>query len=107
MNPFKDNDIALIVSPNVVDGAWNGTINLNIAAMPSPDLSDAAADDLLYLVNGLVACFHLMNIDPVFANRVSVYMDKLKKEKDRAESLNTATDNVIQLDQWTKTKGTA
>jgi hypothetical protein len=106
MITFKDNDIALVIRPNIVDGQWNGTVDLNIAAMPSPELTQSAADDLLYLVNGLVACFHLMNADPVFANRVSVYMDKLKQENDRAESLSAA-DNVIQLDAWTKTKGTA
>jgi hypothetical protein len=106
MITFKDNDIALVVRPNIIDGQWNGTVDLNIAAMPSPELGQSAADDLLYLVNGLVACFHLMNNDPVFANRVSVYMDKLKAENERAESL-VGVDNVVQLDTWTKTKGTA
>lgn len=103
---FKDNDIALVVRPNIVDGQWNGTVDLNIAAMPSPELTQEASDDLLYFVNGLVACFHLMNNDPVFANRVSVYMEKLREENERAESLKGA-DNVVQLDAWTKTKGTA
>jgi hypothetical protein len=75
--------------------------------MPTPDLSKEAAEDLLYLVNGLAACFSLMNIDPVFANRVSVYMEKLRKEEGVAESLTATPNNVVQLDQWTKTKGTA
>jgi hypothetical protein len=104
MNVFDDNDIALVLRPNIEEGKWNGTVNLNIVAMPSPNLSQEAADDLLYLVNGLVACFGLMNNDAVFANRVSVYMDKLNKEKDAAQSL---VSNVVHLDQWTKTKGTA
>lgn len=105
MITFKDNDIALIVSPNIQDGNWTGTVDINIAAMPTPDLSPQAAEDLLYLVNGLVACFQLMNSDAVFANRVSVYMDKMKQDHDQAESL--APSNVIALDEWTKTKGTA
>lgn len=106
MFALNDNDIALIVRPNIKDGNWQGTVDLNILAMPSPDLSQEASEDLLYLVNGLVACFHLMNMDPVFANRVSVYMDKLQQEKDQAESL-IGSDNVVSLDKWTKTKGTA
>ena len=105
MIPLNDNDIALIVRPNLENGKWTGTVDLNILAMPSPDLSPESADDLLYMVNGLVACFHLMNTDSVFANRVSVYMDKLREENDQAASLET--DNVVHLDQWTKTKGTA
>ncbi len=105
MIPFEDNDIALVVRPNIKDNAWDGTVDLNIVAMPSPSLSKEAADDLLYMVNGLVACFQLMNNDAVFANKVSVYMEKLSQENDRAESL--VPDNVVKLDQWTKTKGTA
>jgi hypothetical protein len=107
MNPFNDNDIALIVRPNLDGGKWDGTVNLNILSMPSPDLSQEAAEDLLYMVNGLVACFHLLNSDAVFANKVSVYMEKLRAEEERAESLQPTADNVVQLDQWTKTKGTA
>ena len=107
MIPFNDNDIALIVRPNLNDGKWDGTVNLNILSMPSPDLSQEAAEDLLYMVNGLVACFHLLNNDAVFANKVSVYMEKLRAEEERAESLQPIADNVVQLDQWTKTKGTA
>jgi hypothetical protein len=106
MKAFEDNDIALVVRPNIVEGKWNGTVDLNILAMPSPELSEEASDELLYLVNGLVACFHLMNNDAVFANRVSVYMDKLKQDNDRAESLSSS-DNVVHLDSWTQTKGTA
>lgn len=105
MIPFEDNDIALVVRPNIKDNAWDGTVDLNIVAMPSPNLSKESADDLLYLVNGLVACFNLLNSDPVFANRVSVYMEKMKEDSDRAESL--VSDKVVHLDQWTKTKGTA
>lgn len=106
MNPFQDNDIALIVRPNITDGAWNGTVDLNILAMPSPDLSQEAKDDLLYMVNGLAACFQLLNIDGVFQNKVHAYMEKMAKENDKAENLSVA-DNVIQLDQWTKTRGSA
>jgi hypothetical protein len=105
MIPFEDNDIALVVRPNIKDNSWDGTVDLNIIAMPSPSLSKQATDDLLYMVNGLVACFQLMNNDAVFANKVSVYMEKLSQENDRAESL--VPDNVVTLDQWTKTKGTA
>lgn len=105
MAPLNDNDIALVVRPNLQAGKWDGTVNLNIVAMPSPDLSAESAEDLLYMVNGLVACFQLMNSDSTFANRVSVYMAKLREENDQAESLTP--DNVVQLDQWTKTKGTA
>lgn len=104
MYPLEDNDIALVVRPLIKDGKWMGTVDLNILSMPTPDLSAESVEDLLYLVNGLVACFHLMNNDQVFANRVSVFMEKLGEDNDKVESLG---DNVIKLDQWTKTKGTA
>ena len=109
MKTLEDNDIALVIKPNIKDGSWAGTVDINILTMPSPDLSQEAADDLLYLVNGLVACFNLMNTDEVFANRVSVYMEVMKKKDDQAKSIRPtdASGNVIDFNQWTKTKGNA
>jgi hypothetical protein len=106
MNSFEDNDIALIVRPNITDGEWNGTVDLNIVSMPSPNLSQEAKDDLLYMVNGLAACFQLLNIDGVFQNKVHAFMEKMAEENDKAEDLGSS-DNVVHLDQWTKTKGNA
>jgi len=44
MAPLNDNDIALVVRPNLQAGKWDGTVNLNIVAMPSPDLSAESAE---------------------------------------------------------------
>jgi hypothetical protein len=50
-----------------------------------------------------------MNTDEVFANRVSVYMEVMKKKDDQAKSIRPkdAAGNVIDFNQWTKTKGNA
>jgi hypothetical protein len=108
MLTLKDNDFALVIRPNIIDGGWNQTVDINILAMPAPDLSVEGKEDLMYMINGLVACFHLLNVDGVFQNKVHAYMSKMEEEEARTAALEGAnTDNVIQLDRWTKTKGSA
>ncbi len=108
MISLKDNDFALVIRPNIIDGEWNQTVDINILAMPAPDLSVEGKEDLMYMINGLVACFHLLNVDGVFQNKVHAYMEKMEREEELNAQINgSEADNVIQLDRWTKTKGSA
>jgi len=105
---FQANDLGLIIRPNIEKKQWNGTVDLQAVVMPPDNLSKESLQDLLFIVHGLVACFNLMNSDEKFAQIVN---DELVRMADSGELVaidtNTMPDNVIQLDQWTKTKGNA
>ena len=105
---FQANDLGLIIRPNIEKKQWNGTVDLQAVVMPPDNLSKESLQDLLFIVHGLVACFNLMNSDEKFAQTVN---DELVRMADSGElvAIDSAVmpDNVIQLDQWTKTKGNA
>ena len=105
---LQPNDLALVIRPNIEKKQWTGNVDLQAVVMPPDNLTQESLQDLLFIVHGLVACFNLMNTDENFAQIVN---DELVRMADSGELVaidtNTMPDNVIQLDQWTKTKGNA
>jgi hypothetical protein len=109
-NPIKKDDIVLIIRPNFDDEDWNGTVDLNMMCMPSDKLSEDSYRELLHLMKGIVTCFHLLNRDEDFGNIVSDEMDVMVKSGEIVfNDLNSQNEfsNVIDLTQWTQTRGNA
>jgi hypothetical protein len=103
---LKQDDIALIMRPNFEKGEWNGTVDLNMLCMPSDKMDDAGFEELVYLMQGVITCFHLLNSDAEFGEKVQTAMDKMIESGELVFDSNTY-DNVINLSEWTATKGSA
>ena len=105
---LQPNDLGLIMRPNIEKKQWNGTVDLQAVVMPPDNLSQESLQELIFIMHGLVACFNLMNTDENFAQIVN---DELVRMADAGELVaidsHDMPDNVIQLDQWTKTRGNA
>jgi hypothetical protein len=103
---LKQDDIALIMRPNFEKGEWNGTVDLNMLCMPSDKMDDEGFEELVYLMQGVITCFHLLNSDPEFGEKVQTAMDNMIASGDLVFDSNTY-ENVINLSEWTATKGNA
>jgi hypothetical protein len=108
MAMLQPNDLALVIRPNIEKKQWNGTVDLQAVVMPPDNLTQESLSELVLIVHGLVACFNLMNSDEKFAALVT---DELERMADAGELVrieaDVTADNVVRLDQWTKTKGNA
>ena len=105
---LQANDLGLVIRPNIENKQWNGTVDLQAVVMPPDNLSQESLEELVLILHGLVACFNLMNVDEKFAQTIN---DELVRMADAGEIVHidadTTPDNVVRLDQWTKTKGNA
>ena len=106
---IQNDDIALVIRPNIgTNKQWLGTVDLKAVIMPRDNVSDDTAQELVHLLNGLVACFHLLNEDEGFANKVNETLARLQEEGAFEFSVEEPTyANVIQMSDWTPTKGNA
>lgn len=109
-NPIHKDDIVLILRPNFDGDDWNGTVDLNMLCMPSEKLTEESYGELMGLMQGIITCFHLLNQDDEFGAIVASEMDAMIKSgelkfKDLNEDANFS--NVIDLTQWTQTRGNA
>lgn len=106
MTPLLNDDVALVIHPNMTNDKWNGTVDVQIVVMPIDKMSKDNLEEVFYIMQGLVAAFNLMNTDEAFAQRISQELERMAE----AGELVTHTggkDNVISIDQWTRTKGNA
>ena len=105
---LQANDLALVIRPNIENKQWNSTVDLQVVVMPPDDLSKDSLLELVYIMHGLIACFNLMNSDEKFATLVS---DELERMAEAGElvpiDVQATADNVVHINQWTKTKGNA
>ena len=105
---LQANDLALVIRPNIENKQWNSTVDLQVVVMPPDNLSKDSLSELVYIMHGLIACFNLMNSDEKFATLVS---DELERMAEAGElvpiDVQATADNVVHINQWTKTKGNA
>ncbi len=109
-NPIKKDDIVLILRPNFDGEDWNGTVDLNTMCMPSDKLSEDSYLELMHLMQGVITCFHLLNQDEEFGAVVAEEMEHMIKSGElQFNDLNQDSNfsNVIDLTQWTQTRGNA
>ena len=109
-NPIKKDDIVLILRPNFDGEDWNGTVDLNMMCMPSDKLNEDSYLELMHLMQGVITCFHLLNQDEEFGEIVAEEMEAMVKSGElHFKDLNqdSTFSNVIDLTQWTQTRGNA
>lgn len=103
---LQDDDTGLILRPNKEGKHWNGTVDVQAVVMPRNIMSEDNQAEMLHIIYGLIVCFNLLNSDEEFATRVSNELEKMIKSGE----LNVnprGENNVIHMDQWTKTHGNA
>lgn len=103
---LQNDDMALVIRPNITDGKWNSTVDVQLVVMPKKNMSTDALEEVFYIMHGLVAAFNLMNSDEEFAQRISQELERMAEAGELVSHTGTK-DNVISIDQWTKTKGNA
>ena len=105
---LQPNDLALVIRPNIENKQWNGAVDLQAVIMPPDNLTQESLSELVFIVHGLVACFNLMNSDEDFATRITNELERMAESGELVHiDAEVGPDNVIHLDQWTKTKGNA
>jgi hypothetical protein len=108
MSTIANDDMALIISPNFEDGKWNGAVDLKAMVMPLEKMTEENASELMYLVNGLIACFHLLNSDEDFAERISGEVEMMHRQGTLTMDIQEPDhDNVVSIESWTRTRGNA
>jgi hypothetical protein len=108
MSTIVKDDMALIITPNFEDGKWNGAVDLKAMVMPLEKLTEDNASELMYLVNGLIACFHLLNSDEKFAERVNSEIEMMHRQGTLTMDIHEPEhDNVVSIETWTRTRGNA
>jgi hypothetical protein len=103
---LQDDDTGLILRPNKEGKHWNGTVDVQAVVMPRNIMTEDNQTEMLHIIYGLIVCFNLLNSDEEFATRVSDELEKMIKSGE----LNVnprGGDNVVHMDQWTKTHGNA
>ena len=106
-NKLITNDIALVIRPifNNLSKEWNGNVDLNAIIMPvSKELKDEEHEIIKDSLYALVTCYHLLNTDVEFADRIREEMSKLTDDGGLDKFINKDVGDVT-LSTWTKTEG--
>ena len=113
-NPnLNEDDVALVIRPSFSKknpSEWTGKVDLSALIMPVTRLDEDEHGLIKDTMHALVACFHLLNTDQEFANRISEEMDniigsgRIESPARKTSSKKTAEPK---LTQWTKTLGSA
>jgi len=104
---LQEDDLAIVIRPLIEKGEWTGKVDLNGIIMPLLNLSEddhTIVKDSMY---AMVTCYHLLNTDTEFAERINNEMDKLAEEGDLDSLLEGEEIKSGDLTAWTKTKGNA
>ena len=102
---LKEDSVAVVIKPSFNNNNWTGKVDLSALIMPVTRLKDDEHDLIKDTMYALVTCFHLLNTDQDFADRVSDEMDKMA-ESGELQNLKKKKD-ITHLSSWTKTQGNA
>jgi len=102
---LKEDSVAVVIKPSFNNDSWTGKVDLSALIMPVTRLTDDEHDLIKDTMYALVTCFHLLNTDQDFGNRVSEEMDKMA-ESGELQNLKKKK-NITHLSSWTKTQGNA
>ena len=102
---LKEDSVAVVIKPSFNNDNWTGKVDLSALIMPVTRLKDDEHDLIKDTMYALVTCFHLLNTDQDFADRVSDEMDKMA-ESGELQNLKKKRD-ITHLSSWTKTQGNA
>lgn len=100
--------MALVVQPTFKKNKWTGAVDITLAVMPQENLTDEDSEILFGIMNELVTCYHLLSTDEDFAEQINTKMKEMYASGDMTADTSVGDfDNVVQLSEWTKTKGNA
>jgi len=102
---LDDDDVAVIIRPVFNKKEWTGKVDLSALIMPVTKLKDNEHDLIKDTMYALVTCFHLLNTDKDFGERVADEMDRMANAGELGNVQKTV--NVTHLSSWTKTEGNA
>lgn len=102
---LKEDSVAVVIKPSFNNDNWTGKVDLSALIMPVTRLKDDEHDLIKDTMYALVTCFHLLNTNQDFADRVSDEMDKMA-ESGELFNLKKKKD-ITHLSSWTKTEGNA
>ena len=102
---LKEDSVAVVIKPSFNNDNWTGKVDLSALIMPVTRLKDDEHDLIKDTMYALVTCFHLLNTDQDFADRVSDEMDKMAQSGE-LQNLKKKKD-ITHLSSWTKTQGNA
>ena len=114
-NPnLNEDDVALVIRPSFSKknpSEWTGKVDLSALIMPVTRLDEDEHGLIKDTMHALVACFHLLNTDQEFANRISEEMNNIigsgRIENPAGKTSSKKTKEEPKLTQWTKTLGSA
>lgn len=102
---LKEDSVAVVIKPSFNNDNWTGKVDLSALIMPVTRLKDDEHDLIKDTMYALVTCFHLLNTDQDFADRVSDEMERMAKSGE-LDNLKKKKD-ITHLSSWTKTQGNA
>jgi len=102
---LKDDDVAVVIRPTFDKNMWAGKVDLSALIMPITRLTEDEHDLIKDTMYALVTCFHLLNTNQDFADRVSEEMDRMANSGELGDIKEKKV--VSHLSTWTKTQGNA
>tara|TARA_R100000315_G_C5197634_1_gene115849 strand:- start:126 stop:479 length:354 start_codon:yes stop_codon:yes gene_type:complete len=102
---LEDDDVAVVIRPAFNKEKWTGKVDLSALIMPVTKLKDEEHEIVKDSMYALVTCFHLLNTDKDFGERVADEMDRMAASGELGNIEKPV--KVTHLSSWTKTKGNA
>jgi hypothetical protein len=104
-NRLKEDDVAVVIRPSFDKNGWTGRVDLSAIIMPVTKLKDEEHEVVKDSMYALVTCFHLLNTDKDFGERVADEMDRMATAGELGDIEKPV--KVTHLSSWTKTEGNA
>jgi|TARA_R110000764_G_scaffold6660_2_gene24797 hypothetical protein len=108
---LEGNEMALIVRPVMQDDDWTGHVETGIACSSELDIGSSVQRSMVHYITLMAAFLSWGNDNPDILDEVIAFRDGLLAEEDGWDidgELETPDgDNIIRLNRWTKTEGSA
>ena len=104
---FKDEEMSIRVSPEIVDGVWTGNINLSVDAFDSSPLDDVDYFSLMNFVRMIMATPVLIEQDENARDKLWEIAQKDIDQQKKNGKIIGREGNIIKLNFNNKTDGSA
>ena len=104
---FKDEEMSIRVSPEIVDGVWTGNINLSVDAFDHSPLNDMDYFSLMNFVRMIMAVPVLMEEDATAREKLYSILEKEIDPPKKNGKIISRKNNIITINFNSKTDGSA
>tara|TARA_E500000318_G_scaffold55669_1_gene51687 strand:- start:285 stop:629 length:345 start_codon:yes stop_codon:yes gene_type:complete len=104
---FKDEEMSIRVSPEIVDGVWTGNINLSVDSFDHSPLNDMDYFSLMNFVRMIMAVPVLMEEDADAREKLYNILEKEIDPPKKNGKIIGRKDNIITINFNSKTDGSA